>query len=96
MTSTTELERKKPSKKLREAILNVIGSFQKTSVCIDQVFSIGREEGFTDVEIGNMIRKEMLAAGYNLRTIRRALPLTSKQIQKTRKDYYDEDILSSS
>ncbi|MGH9983302.1 MAG: hypothetical protein ACRD8W_05025 [Nitrososphaeraceae archaeon] len=96
MTNTTELRKIKPSKKLREAILNVVGSFQKTSVCIDHVFSIGREEGFTDVKIGNMVRKEMLAAGYNLRTIRRALPLTSKQIQKTRKDYYDEDKMSSS
>jgi hypothetical protein len=88
--------RKEPSKKLQGAILNVVRSFQKTSVSIDQVFSIGREEGFNDIEIGNMVRKEMLAAGYNSRTIRRALPLTSKQHQKTRKDYSDEDKMSSS
>jgi hypothetical protein len=87
---------KEPSKKLQGAILNVVRSFQKTSVSIDQAFSIGREEGFDEIEIGNMVRKEMLAAGYNLRTIRRALPPTSKQLQKTRKDYSDEDILSSS
>jgi hypothetical protein len=95
MTNTKELTKNEPSKRLQGAILNMIRSFQKTSLSIDRVFSIGREEGFNDVEIGNMVRKEMLAAGYNPRTMRRVLPLTSKQIQKTRKDYSDEDILSS-
>lgn len=96
MTNTTELTKKEPSKKLQGAILNVVKSFQKTSESINKVFAIGREEGFNDIEIGNLVRKEMLIAGYNPRTIRRALPPTSKQIQKTRKDYSDEDKMSSS
>lgn len=96
MSNTKKLAKKEPSRKFQDAIHDMIGSFQKTATSIELVFSVGRSEGFTDVEIGNMIRNEMLAAGYSLRTKRRALPLTSKQIHKTRKDYSDEDILSSS
>jgi hypothetical protein len=86
----------KPSSKLQAAIHNIVGSFQKTSSAIDEAFKIGREEGFNEMEIGNMVRKEMLATGYDSRTVRRALPPSAKHIQKTRRDYFDEDKMSSS
>src|SRR5688500_118151 len=89
------LDKLKPSAKLQAAINNVVGEFQKIAVAIDQAIRIGREEGFSDLEIGNMIRKGMLAAGYDPRTIRRALPASAKHIEKTRRDYGDEDKMSS-
>jgi 16S rRNA U1498 N3-methylase RsmE len=81
---TTELRKKEPSKKLRDAIHNAVGIFIKTAKSIDKVFSIGREEGFSDMEIGYMIRKEMSAANYDPRTIRRALPPSAKHVEKAR------------
>lgn len=95
-TMTAKPTIKKPSEKLRQAVYNIVGSFQKTVESIDRVFSIGRAEGFSDIEIGKMIRKEMSAAGYDPRTIRRSLPHTAKETQKTRRDYIDEDKMSSS
>jgi hypothetical protein len=88
----------KPSSKLQAAIHDVVSCFQKTASAIDEAFEIGREEGFTDMEIGNMIRKEMRSVGYNSRTIRRALPSTAKHTENTRLDYIhkaDEDKMSS-
>jgi len=85
MTNTKKLTKKEPSKKLRKAIDDMVDCFQKTATSIDSVFSIGREEGFSDMEIGNMIRKGMLAANYDSRTIRRALPLSAKHIEKIRR-----------
>jgi hypothetical protein len=86
---------KEPSMKLRNAINDMVGSFQKTATSIGQVFSIGREEGFSDMEIGNMVRKEMLAANYDPRTIRRALPSSAKHIEKVREQKAFADILST-
>lgn len=95
MTNMRKLRKKKPSKELLKAVANIVGSFQKTTIAIEEALSIGRKEGFSDMEIGKMIREEMLAAGYDPRTIRRSLPPTAKQIQKTRKDYTHEDKMSS-
>jgi hypothetical protein len=90
-----KLSRKYPSKKLRDAINNVVNSFQKTALTIDEVFAIGRKEGFSDIEIGNIVRKEMLAANYDPRTIRRALPSSAKHIEKVRKPKNAADKMSS-
>ncbi|MGH9985908.1 MAG: hypothetical protein ACRD8W_18360 [Nitrososphaeraceae archaeon] len=92
---TTELRKKEPSKKLRDAIHNAVGIFIKTAKSIDQVFSIGREEGFSDMEIGNMIRKEMSAANYDPRTIRRALPPSAKHVEKAREQNAFADKMSA-
>jgi hypothetical protein len=95
MTNTTELIKKKPSKNLREAIHDMIGSFQKTATSIERVFSIGKNEGFSDMEIGNLIRKEMLAANYDPRTIRRALPPSAKHVEKVREQNAFADKMSA-
>jgi hypothetical protein len=84
MTNSKELSKKQPSKDLRKAIDDMVGSFQKTAISIDRVFSIGRNEGFSDMEIGDLIRKKMLAANYDPRTIRRALPRSAKHIEMIR------------
>lgn len=81
--------------KLREAILDMIGSFQKIATSIDRVFLIGRNEGFSDMEIGNLVRKAMLAANYDPRTIRRALPSSAKHVEKVRGQKAFADILSA-
>jgi uncharacterized protein YdcH (DUF465 family) len=54
---------------------------------VEQAFITGRSEGFSDKQIGCMIRDHMLSLGYDPSTIRRALPPSAKDTTKTRKDY---------
>jgi hypothetical protein len=95
MTITKESTKKGPSKELRIAIDEIVGSFQKTAVLIDRVFTIGRNEGFNDIEIGIMIKREMLAAKYDPRTIRRSLPPSAKHSEKVREQKTFADKLSA-
>jgi hypothetical protein len=70
---------KAPSKKLKEKIHACISSFQKLGMAVNEAFEQGRKEGFTDKEIGKVIRDKMLQAGFERSTIAGYLPSSAKQ-----------------
>ena len=78
----TKIQPKAPSKKFKEAIHNVIGGFVKINDALVKAFDIGRAEGFTDMKIGEMIKMEMLEAGFHKDHITRMLPDTAKRKYK--------------
>ena len=80
MTILLEKEKEKvPSEKLKEKIHACISSFQKLGAAVNEALEQGRKEGFTDREIGKMIRDEMLQAGFERSTIAGYLPNSAKQ-----------------
>ena len=62
---------------------------------VEKAFITGRFEGFSDKQIGRMIRECMLSLGYDPSTIRRALPISAKDTTKTRKDYLTRERYNS-
>lgn len=78
---------KQPSEKLKQKIDDVAKHFQNCSALVNEAFVWRLEEGFSEKEIGQMIRKQLVQLGYDHRTIRGALPSSAKDISKTRKDY---------
>jgi hypothetical protein len=70
---------KAPSKKLKEKIHACISSLQKLGTAVNEALEQGREEGFSDKEIGKMIREEMLQAGFDRSTVAGYLPSSAKQ-----------------
>jgi hypothetical protein len=72
-------EEKAPSEKLKEKIYACISSFRKLGTAVNEALEQGRKEGFTDREIGKMIRDEMLHAGFERSTIAGYLPSSAKQ-----------------
>lgn len=70
---------KAPSKRLKEKIHACIASFQKLGTAVYEALEQGRKEGFTDKEIGKMIREEMLQAGFERSTVASYLPSSAKQ-----------------
>lgn len=98
---------KKPSEKLRKKLDDVVKHIRNCATFVDEVIVLGKEEGFSEKEIGRMLREKLKRLGYDSRSIRRALPSSTKDLSKIRKDYLirshdsdndsmDEDILSSS
>jgi hypothetical protein len=69
---------KSPSKKLKERIHACVSSFQKLGIAVNEALAQGREEGFSDKEIGKMIREEMLKAGLTRQTVNNYLPKSAK------------------
>ena len=66
-----------------------------SAVLIEKAFVIGRTEGFSDQQIGRMIKSHMLSLGYDPSTIRKALPSSAKDMTKARKDYLSKQQYSS-
>lgn len=81
-----ELSLKQPSDELKQLIDKVVRNIHTSAGIVEQAFIKGRTEGFSDKQIGRMIRSHMLSLGYDPSTIRRALPPSSKDTTKTRKD----------
>jgi hypothetical protein len=80
MQMLREKEKEKaPSKKLKEKIHACVSSFQKLGMVVNEALEQGREEEFTDKEIGKMIRDEMLQAGFDRSTVAGYLPSSAKQ-----------------
>jgi hypothetical protein len=80
MTILLEKEKEKsPSEKLKEKIHACVSSFQKLGAAVNEALEQGRKEGFTNREIGKMIRDEMLQAGFERSTIAGYLPSSAKQ-----------------
>jgi hypothetical protein len=69
----------KPSEKLKEKIHACMSSLQKLGMAVKEALEQGRKEGFTDREIGKMIRDQMLQAGFQRSTIAGYLPSSAKQ-----------------
>jgi hypothetical protein len=97
---------KQPAEKLREKLDAVVTHFRNAAPLVNEIFTLARKEGFSEKEIGQMIRNRLVQLGYNPRSIRRLLPPTPKDLTKVRKDnlviHQDnsdgksyEDILSS-
>ena len=102
----SELTIKQPSKKLKQKLDEVVTHFRNAATLVNEVFTLGREEGFSEKEIGQMIRDRLVQLGYNPRSIRRVLPSSAKDLTKVRKENLvrdqenndsrsDEDIMSS-
>src|SRR5918994_807090 len=73
------LMKKSPSKRLKEKIFACVSSFQKLGTAVKEALEQGKEEGFSDKEIGKMIREEMLQAGFDRSTVTGYLPSSAKQ-----------------
>ena len=65
---------KKPSRVLERKINVCASNFKKLADSIKDALEQGRKEGFSDKEIGKMIREKMLQAGFERRTIINYLP----------------------
>jgi hypothetical protein len=77
--SNTMLSKKEtPSKELREKIHACVSSFQKVGTAVKEALDQGRKEGFTDKDIGKMIREAMLRAGLTRQTANNYLPNSAK------------------
>jgi hypothetical protein len=81
---TTEAKPKQPSKKLRQIVSTIGSTFMKLEDAINEALVVGREEGFTDIEIGNMIRAEFKRLNRPRMTLSRYLPVTAKHMEKSR------------
>lgn len=82
------LDNKQPSERLVELIDSLkldLEKFLKPKV--DKIFEVGRQEGFTDMEIGNIVRERMKGT-YSINRIRVMLPDSAKHIEY--KPRYDD------
>ena len=75
-----------PSETLREKIHNCVADFKscitgftKLDDAVGEALVQGRQEGYSDKQIGDMIRKELAAAGLSNRMITRHLPAEVKR-----------------
>jgi hypothetical protein len=82
----TKENKKDVSKKLSDVLDNIGNMFADLGTQIQIAFHIGREDGFTDIQIGDMIRTKLKGIK-SLPTIRRMLPDTAIHKEKARHDY---------
>jgi hypothetical protein len=75
---------KKPSKILEKLTDKCVSEFGKLNVAVNKALERGRLEGFEDRQVGDMIRRKMIAAGYSRMTVSRALPPSAKHMEKAR------------
>ena len=75
---TLEQERRQPSQALTIAIKNCALGFRKLQDSINECLDIGRAEGYRDIEIGRMIKEEMVKNSFSIRTVQRYLPASAK------------------
>jgi hypothetical protein len=79
-------QKKQPSETLVKLTEDCITQFGKLNISVNKALEQGRLEGFTDMEIGDMIRHKLLAAGYSKMTVSRSLPLSCKHMEKSTKE----------
>jgi hypothetical protein len=72
---------KKPSQELQDLISKVSNAFGKLQDTVNLVLEKGREERFSDKEVGDMIREKMTSAGYSRMTMSRYLPSSTKHME---------------
>src|SRR4051812_37795345 len=78
-SSNSSSNSRQPSERLALAVKECALGFRKLQDSIEDALSIGRSEGYADKEIGVMIRQEMLANNYSIRTVQRYLPASAKR-----------------
>ena len=91
----SKLTLKQPSDELNQLIDQVVRHFHICAGMVEKAFIKGRTEGFSDKQIGRMIKSHMLSLGYDPSTIRKALPSSVKDTTKTRKDYLTRERYNS-
>jgi hypothetical protein len=82
----SELTIRQPSEELKQKLDDVATHLVNAATLVDEVFTLGRKEGFSEKEIGQMVRNRLVQLGYNPRSIRRLLPPSAKDLTKSRKD----------
>ena len=88
---TLKLKPKQPSERLQQLINECATGFQKIGQTIELTLKVAREEGFSDKEIGLLIRTRMQRAGLDSSTIRRHLPANLKRNYIRKVNVIDED-----
>lgn len=78
------LATRRPSKILEKLTDKCVSEFGKLNVAVNKALEQGRKEGFEDRQVGDMIRRKMIAAGYSRMTVSRALPPSAKHMEKAR------------
>lgn len=73
-----ELVVKAPSEELQAVIKKAASYLRKGFGFIGEAIRLGEQEGFDKLEIGDLIRKELIAMGYSRMTASRALPAEFK------------------
>jgi hypothetical protein len=86
---TVQIPKQKPSKRFEQLLADLGPDFGKLETKKDAIFEQGRKEGFSDMEIGDLVRSKM-KEHYSDRTIRRLLPDTAKQQQDHSKQKADK------
>jgi hypothetical protein len=82
--STIQLQEqnKQPSAKLQEKIKSCAQAFRSLKDIVNELIDLGREEGFEPLEIGQLIRQEMLKSGLSRMTVTRYLPAEFKALPR--------------
>ena len=91
----SKLTLKQPSNELKRLIDEAVKTIHTSAGMVEQAFIKGRSEGFSDQQIGRMIKSHMLSLGYDPSTIRKAIPASAKDTTKTRKDYLNREQYSN-
>jgi hypothetical protein len=78
MQTIRQLAIKQPSKTLNKLVDKCVSQFGKLNTTVNAALEQGRKEGFEDRQVGDMIRRKLLAAGYSRMTVSRALPASAK------------------
>lgn len=71
-----------PSTTLLSKINSIVNSFGKLTDKINEALEVGRSEGLTDFQTGQLIRAALLQAGYDRRTTSRLLPKDAKALPR--------------
>lgn len=72
------IQRAQPSERLLARIHECVTGFKKLQDAVNDALEQGHREGYSDKETGDMIRKEMIAAGLHRSTVTRYLPESAK------------------
>lgn len=61
----SELTIRQPSEELKQKLDDVATHLVNAATLVDEVFTLGRKEGFSEKEIGQMVRNRLVQLGYN-------------------------------
>lgn len=78
---------KQPSQELAHKIKQLVSGFKKLKIIIEEIFTLGRAQGYNDLQIASLIKQEAQRSGLSNRNIRRYLPQTARHVEFTRKSF---------
>src|SRR5689334_1463217 len=76
---------KEPSLELTQKIRQLVSGFKKLKTVIEEVFLLGRSQGYSDLQIADLIKQEAQRCGLSSRNIRRYLPPSARHTEFTRR-----------